>query len=299
MARHGKMPSINKEYNAGEVSLQRCLSKQRRLALDLEACMEDELASCTRPRSDQIQRNGRLGREKNRVEEQKLRTMVCSEALNQLLELQPAVYGLITDIRSEYEKFISVLSQGQFQFSFLHDEIKRSHTDPLSLILLQKRKDQLKNRIAILAENNERLASQILAMDQTLSLGNKSNNKQTENEIGNKQPMLEGKGDDIRNHLVLQKIPVSAATDLGKLIKYSASLQTKIQKLKNNLRSQYASNSRLQQLKGQLSKKENTQHHLQLYNARLKERFENLRRATEVSHNLECSSYVSIWYYQY
>lgn len=280
----------NLGYDTGYLSLERYFSQQRRQALEIEKFITDEFARCSRTSRFPIQRRSRVRRETSPIEEKKLRTIVCSNALDMLIDCQPTIVGLITEIRSEYQKFISVLSQGQYQFSFLRDEITKSMTDPLSLMLLRKRKEQLKNRIAILIENNKSLQDQLAAITDNSSLDNitvKQNehsktNKDVDEYNGNKNVESALARANVSGHAVLKKMSISAATDLGKLIKYSAELQTEIQKLKSSLKSQYASKAWLQDLKDQLSKKEITQHHLQLYNARLKEHLENLRTATEV-----------------
>ena len=271
-------------YDAGYLSLERYFSQQKRQALELETFITDEFARCSSTSRQRVRRK------KSPMEEQKLRTIVCGNALDKLIDFQPAIFGLITEIRSEYQKFISVLSQGQYQFSFLRDEITRSMTDPLSLKLLRRRKEQLKNRIAILIENNKRLQDQIAAITEGSPLDNKAikqnghskNNKDFDKHNGTKSTESVLARASVSGHVVLKKMSIPSATDLGKLVKYSAELQTEIQKLRSSLKSQYASKAWLQDLKDQLSKKEITQHHLQLYNARLKERLDNLRTATEV-----------------
>jgi len=273
------------EYDTRSVSPQRYFLKHKCQALELEAFISEELASCTRSKNDQMQLRSRVGREKEQVDQQKLRTAVSSNALDMLLELQPVLDSLITEIRAEYHKFISVLSQGQLQFSFLRDEITKSLTDPLSIILLQNRKEQLKKRIAILKENNKRLQDQRMSLAQK-SVPNSRAGRQTEFHkssmlISDHYDTKEQESEHDYDHALLKKVSMSTATDLGKLMKYSAELQVKIQKLKSSIKSQYANKTFLQELKIQLSKKENIQHHLELYNERLKERYENLRTATE------------------
>lgn len=284
----------NIDNNIRDTSMQSHLSKYRRFVIELEGFLEDELASCrSRPRNETLHSTGDQ-KGKRRIEEQKLRTMVCNEVLSKLLELQPVSSDLLTVIKSEYEKFISVLSHGQVHFDYLQEEIKKSHTDPFSLVLLQKRKAELTNRIAILSENNKRLMNQLDCLNQSLQLNTETESNQTgieddsknlENDYIKKQPAFDVKGGKHNhNNTVLRKMSLPAAMDLGKLIKYSAKLQTKIQKLKSNLMSEYISKSRLEELKDQLRKKENTQYHLKLYNTRLQERFENLKLALEVWH---------------
>ena len=282
------------EYGARSVSPQRYFLKHKCQALELEAFIAEELESCSKLKNDQIQLRSRVGREKEQVDQQKLRIAISSGALDMLLELQPVLNSLITDIRAEYQRFISVLSQGQLQFSFLRDEITKSLMDPLSIILLQSRKEQLKKRIAILRDNNKRLQDQVMSLTQK-SVPNSRAGRQTDFHksamlIGEHYDTKEQESEHDNDHALLKKVSMSTATDLGKLMKYSAELQAKIQKLKSSIKSQYANKAFLQDLKIQLSKKENIQHHLQLYNARLKEQFENLRTATEVS-KIGCRKY--------
>ena len=259
------------------------LERKRSRARSLEFFLSEELG-----RDDfNPQETPRSSRENKKVlkDKQKLRVAVCSEALDKMDDLSSATKDLIMEARSEYERFIDVLSQGQLQFDYIHGETQRLKTDPISLILLQKRRNELEKRIAIVNENNKRIEDQV---EQLKKQNEYKSNSEIIDEINKagKALVAVGSSDNVnapfKNHAALRKLPISSAVDLGKLVRYSSQLQSKIHKLTRSLRDNYTLKSKYVQLQEERVKKETAQHHVMLHNARLRERHEKLRLAAEV-----------------
>ncbi len=263
---------------------------QRENALQIQNSMEDELSKVARSSATKVKQDEKF----NLLEEYKLRHSICNQAFDQIIDLHSESRALLAEIRSEYEVFLNALVQGENQYHFIYEQLKKVTTDPVTLALLRKRRDELEKKISILNESNQRIANQILKISQNDGIWNQqanipSNNQRESSSAGggtnNKSDRAKQRTNQSTKrefHSIISAVTLPGATDVQKLSSHSSKIQARINKLSNSLKSQYTSKQRQIDLKEQFCKKENIQHHLLLYNAKLKERFENLKLSIEV-----------------
>ena len=244
------------------------LAAQRKRAASIHNQIQEEISSILANRKVKNRRETAA-----LVEECKLRRMVCSDALDQIADFRLESRDLMAEIRFEYERFLDALSQGQLQCNFVHNQLKKITTGPITIELLRKRKEELETRIGMLNEENQKISNQIF---KTKDMQEDSVHEDESSE----SKLLRSKG--THKTSVLALVPHSAATSVGPLGLYSLKLSMKIKQLSESIASQYTPRIKQTELENELLKKENTEHHLLLYNEKLKERFKNLTLSVEV-----------------
>eukprot|EP00794_Sanderia_malayensis_P011181 gene11181-12355_t len=280
----------------------------RGIALRIQNNMEEEISNIIdKSKLSRDQRDGKL----HFLEEYKLRHTVCKEAFEQVIEMHSEIRGLLAEISNEYENFLNALFQGETQYNFIYEQLKKVTTDPITLTLLRKRADELEKKIEILNESNRNLANQIAKisksgqinlMDSRASISGANNLREvsvedgrlSKHELSKQRKQMNssviGEQRQVEKRKILSAISLSGATDVQALLSYSSKIQSRINKLTNSLKTDYAPRKKQVELTEQFCKKENSQHHLLKYNAKLKERFENLKFSIESLKNARAQS---------
>ncbi len=256
------------------------LAMQREKAVEIQNKMVEEISKISK-RSTGKNKSRQISR-RDILEKVKLRKMIFSEALDKVIDQHSEICDLLSEIRCEYEAFLDALMQGENQYHFIYEQLKKMTTDPITLELLRKRRDELEKKIAILNENNQKVSDQISKVSQSIKTQSEKSEDMNENEQSKKGYAANNMHLTKEAFSIIGAVSLPGATDVYRLSAYSAKLENKIQTVNLSLKNQYTTKTKQVQLQERFSKEENTQHHLMKYNSKLKDRFEKLKLSIEV-----------------
>ena len=223
---------------------------------------------------------------------------IFSDSLDKVSDRCSSFGHLVAEIKSEYDRFITALEQGQYHEHYVKSKLKSLTTNPVTLVRLRIRVDELQNKIEVLKRENREHKHDLIEL-----MGHKERGihrpkcspagGQSVSSVDNYEQQLcsasaisKSMPHSARytgNMAVLTKLSLKDTTDVVQLTRYANKLQYDIQRLEHDITEKYSSKEKRDQLQTRLLKKENTWQHLNLHHSCLKERYEKLKIAVDVS----------------